>query len=63
MAQQNYFDKLFVAANNYTGRFKTKFSVVRYGNVMNSRGSVLPLFISQSKNSNFFTITHDADKI
>ena len=27
---------------------------------MNSRGSVLPLFISQSKNSNFFTITHDA---
>ena len=53
-------DKLFVAANNYTGRFKTKFSVVRYGNVMNSRGSVLPLFISQSKNSNFFTITHDA---
>ena len=51
-------DKLFVSANNYTARFKTKFSVVRYGNVMNSRGSVLPLFISQSKNINFFTITH-----
>ena len=35
-------DKLFVAANNITGKNKTKFSVVRYGNVIGSRGSVLP---------------------
>ena len=49
-------DKLFVAANNVSGDKKINFSVVRYGNVMNSRGSVLPLFLSQS-NKKFFTIT------
>jgi UDP-N-acetylglucosamine 4,6-dehydratase len=42
-------DKLFVAANNFVGDRDLRFSVVRYGNVMGSRGSVIPFFLSKIK--------------
>lgn len=48
-------DKVFIAGNSYTGG-KTKFSVVRYGNVMGSRGSVIPFFLNTAK-SGELTIT------
>jgi UDP-N-acetylglucosamine 4,6-dehydratase len=50
-------EKLFVQGNVYRGRRKVMFSVARYGNVLGSRGSVVPLFLKQKK-TNALTITH-----
>lgn len=51
-------DKLFIAANNIKGKRDLRFSVVRYGNVMGSRGSVIPFFMEKAKNGNVLPITH-----
>ena len=51
-------DKLFCAANNIKGSKDIKFSVVRYGNVMGSRGSVIPYFMDK-KSSGILPITHE----
>jgi len=50
-------DKLFLAANNIKGNNKITFSVVRYGNVLGSRGSVIPEFIKQVKKNNELNVT------
>lgn len=49
-------DKLFIASNSYAGNYKTKFAVVRYGNIFGSRGSIIQKFLEQRK-SNLITIT------
>ncbi|MFN3554331.1 MAG: UDP-N-acetylglucosamine 4,6-dehydratase (inverting) [Bacteroidales bacterium] len=51
-------DKLFIAANNIKGWRDIRFSVVRYGNVMGSRGSVIPFFMEKAKTSDVLPITH-----
>lgn len=50
-------DKLIVAANNIFGKINTSFSLVRYGNVMGSRGSIVPLFKKQLKEKKSFLVT------
>jgi UDP-N-acetylglucosamine 4,6-dehydratase (inverting) len=50
-------DKLFIAGNSYSGDYETSFSIVRYGNVMGSRGSVIPLFLKLRSNG-ILPITH-----
>ena len=50
--------KLFIAGNNYVGERDLNFSVVRYGNVMGSRGSVIPFFLNYAKENNYLPITH-----
>jgi UDP-N-acetylglucosamine 4,6-dehydratase/UDP-glucose 4-epimerase len=50
-------EKLFIAANHYKGHRKTKFSCVRYGNVLGSRGSVVPKFIEQIRTKKMITVT------
>ncbi len=51
-------DKLFIQGNAYAGEKKTRFACVRYGNVIGSRGSVIPLFLEQKK-SGTITVTDD----
>ena len=50
-------DKLFIAGNNYVGKGPTKFSIVRYGNVIGSRGSVIPFFLKLKNENKQITIT------
>ena len=50
-------DKLFIAANNIKGEKEIRFSVVRYGNVMGSNGSVIPFFLNKKSNGNPLPIT------
>lgn len=51
-------EKIFTAANFYKGKRSTIFTAVRYGNVMGSRGSVIPQFVKSIQNNGSITITH-----
>jgi UDP-N-acetylglucosamine 4,6-dehydratase len=50
-------DKLFIAANNFVGGGKIRFSVVRYGNVFGSRGSIVPFFLQNKEKWDRFPVT------
>ncbi len=50
-------DKLFIASNNFNSNNRCKFSVVRYGNVMGSRGSIIPFFLELKNNKKKYLIT------
>lgn len=56
-ASKMLMERLFISANNYKGNKRSKFFCVRYGNVLGSRGSLLPVLLSQIKQNSALTIT------